>query len=84
MSLDLSAIGTSTKYQKQGAAAMLLQWGIERIDDHGLPAYLEATPAGLSLYQRFGFREVDRLRLETLPWKEGDFFNICMIRPASV
>ena len=29
-----------------------------------------------------GFKEVDQFKLELAPWKDGDIFNVCMIRPA--
>lgn len=38
---------------------MLIQWGCEIAQKHGVPATLEATPAGLSVYKKAGFQEVD-------------------------
>ena len=57
-----------------------MDWGLERADDRGLAAYVEGTPVGLPLYEKYAFKEVDRLQLELSPWKEGDHSNICMIR----
>ncbi|KIW52682.1 hypothetical protein PV05_08307 [Exophiala xenobiotica] len=76
----LAAVGTSPKYQKQGAASQLLNWGVERADDQGLTIYVEATPAALRLYEKHGFREVGRLQLDLAPWKAGDYSNMCMVR----
>jgi len=76
----LAMVGTSPKYQHQGAASLLLNWGIERADDHGLASYVEGTSAGLRLYEKHGFKEVAQLQLDLSPWKEGDYFNICMVR----
>lgn len=39
---------------------MLLNWGTEIAQKHGVPAFLEASPAGLPVYQKAGFQEVDR------------------------
>ncbi|OQU98400.1 hypothetical protein CLAIMM_04194 [Cladophialophora immunda] len=76
----LAAVGTSPKYQKQGAASLLVQWGLERADDRGLPAYVESAPAALRLYEKHGFKEVCKLPLEMSPWKEGEYLNVCMVR----
>lgn len=35
---------------------MLLRWGVELADREGLKICLEATPFGLGLYEKFGFR----------------------------
>ncbi|KAK7903157.1 hypothetical protein LTR67_001174 [Exophiala xenobiotica] len=76
----LAAVGTSPKYQKQGAASQLLNWGVERADDQDLAIYVEASPAALRLYEKHGFREVGRLQLDLAPWKAGDYSNMCMVR----
>lgn len=38
---------------------MLVNWGVEEAKKLGLPAYLESSPAGHSLYLRSGFRDVN-------------------------
>ncbi len=78
--VDLAAVGTNPKYQRQGAASLLLRWGLERADDHGLATYVEGTSAARRLYEKHGFKEVAKLQLELSPWKEGDYFNTCMVR----
>ncbi|KAK4949768.1 hypothetical protein LTR10_011610 [Elasticomyces elasticus] len=79
-----SAVGTSPKYQNQGAASKLLTWGLERADVRGLATYVESAPAGLRLYEKFGFKEVAKFRLDLAPWSEGNYFNICMIRTVAM
>jgi hypothetical protein len=59
-----------------------MKHGCERADDYNLPAYLEATADGKDLYMKYGFEEVEKFILELAPWREGDFFNVCMVRPA--
>jgi hypothetical protein len=63
---------------------MLLEVFAKQVDAKNLPAYVEGTPMGVGMYRKFFFEEVDDLRLELEPWKEGDYFNICMVRPAKV
>ena len=79
---DLAAVGTATKYRKQGAASLCLEWGTRLADEKGLPGYVEGTPSGTNIYRKYGFEIVDRLKLELSPWNEKEFWNVCMIRPA--
>lgn len=82
----LEIICTSPQYQGKGAAGQLLRWGIERSDEDGTETYLEASPDGLPIYQRFGFEEVDRLVVELEgkgegPLSEKEFIEVFMVRP---
>jgi ribosomal protein S18 acetylase RimI-like enzyme len=48
---------------RRGIGTALVEPGLERIDDDGLPCYLETQKeANLAYYRRFGFEETDRLR----------------------
>ncbi|EXJ58569.1 hypothetical protein A1O7_05996 [Cladophialophora yegresii CBS 114405] len=76
----LAAMGTCPKYQNQGAASLLLKWGLDRADDRGLSVYVESAPMALRLYKKHGFQEVSDLALDLAPWKEGEYFNKCMVR----
>ena len=40
---------------------MLIQRGIEKADDEGAMIYLDATPAGTSLYLKFGWKIIDEV-----------------------
>ena len=77
---DLAAVGTAAKYRRQGAASLCLDWGTRLADERGLPGYVEGTPSGTNIYRKYGFETVDRLKLELSPWKDKDFWNVCMIR----
>jgi GNAT superfamily N-acetyltransferase len=79
----LAATGTSSNWRKQGAASMLLQQGLLIADRNGLPSYVEGTPSAMKLYRKFGFADVEHIKLDCSPWKEGEFFNVCMRRPAA-
>lgn len=52
----LEMIVTRSKYQGLGAGRMLMEWGVERADEEGVECYLDATPQGMPLYERFGFK----------------------------
>lgn len=80
----LAAVGTATKYRRQGAASLCLEWGTRLADERGLPGYVEGTPLGTELYRKFGFEIVDKLKLAVSPWKEGDYWNVLMYRATSL
>jgi GNAT superfamily N-acetyltransferase len=53
----LKAIGVDPAWQGRGVASLLLRSRLNRCDQDGQPAYLEASkPDGISLYEHFGFR----------------------------
>ncbi|KAF7596927.1 hypothetical protein BBP40_011973 [Aspergillus hancockii] len=53
----LCYLGVSSKAQKRGVGRKLLNWGIERSEEEGVPAGLEASNAGLGLYYSAGFEQ---------------------------
>lgn len=54
-------------------AARLLSWGVEQADQNSALLALESTPAGLSLYKRFGFKEIDTIKadMKEFGWNEA-------------
>lgn len=74
-------------YQRRGAGGLLLDWGVAEADRLGVFAYLEGTPAGRPLYERYGFRAVKRteFRLREYAPEEGEDYveeSWIMLRPA--
>ena len=43
---------------------MLLQWGIDQAKERGVEFWLNATPYGKPLYEKYGFKVVERNPLE--------------------
>ncbi|KAF7503835.1 hypothetical protein GJ744_003225 [Endocarpon pusillum] len=77
----LSTLCTDPQHQRRGAGTMLIQWGCDIAQKHGVPSFLEATPAGLSVYQRCGFEEVDRFVFNLEKYGgEGSRVNVQMIK----
>lgn len=70
-------LATLPEYQGQGAAGMLLRWGLEQADQMGVEAYVEASPAGLPVYRRFGWKERKSVKL-----MDGTYTEVFMVRPA--
>ena len=56
---------------------MLIRWGLEQADQMGLEAYVEASPAGLPVYRRFGWEERKSAKLIN-----GTYTEVFMVRPA--
>jgi GNAT superfamily N-acetyltransferase len=73
----LELIARRAGYQGKGAGGMLIRWGTDRADEEGLESYLDATPEGKPVYERYGFRE-----LETLRFFGGKYAQCFMIRDA--
>ncbi|OCK76718.1 hypothetical protein K432DRAFT_305732, partial [Lepidopterella palustris CBS 459.81] len=55
-------------HQRKGAGTMLMQWGMERAAEMGLPAYLEASHEGYPLYKKLGFRDIAELVVKAEVW----------------
>lgn len=53
-------MATDPAYQGKGAGSQLMRWGLKKADEHGLEAFLEASPEAVPLYERLGFKEADR------------------------
>ena len=60
----LSLLGTSAAHRGRGYGLALLAENLRRIDEAGMPAYLEASnPANVALYERQGFSVRDSFKL---------------------
>ncbi|KAI8714618.1 N-acetyltransferase domain-containing protein [Fusarium sp. LHS14.1] len=75
----LECIGTHKDWMGKGAATLLMRWGLERADADKLPCFLEATPKGKPIYERFGFRTLGE---EVFEWPQGTTVEAYMERDA--
>jgi ribosomal protein S18 acetylase RimI-like enzyme len=71
----LELIATKREVKGSGAGRKLVQWGLEKVDADGCEAYLEASPEGKGLFEKLGFRVVERL-----VYLDGAYVECCMIR----
>jgi len=53
--------------QRRGAGSALLKWGCAKADALGIETYLEASPMGVPLYERFGFKKVKAIAFD---WRD--------------
>ncbi|KAL8939341.1 MAG: hypothetical protein Q9216_003405 [Gyalolechia sp. 2 TL-2023] len=54
----------SPEYQRRGLGTMLMREALAAADRDGAKAYVEASPKGLALYQRLGWRVVDTIKMD--------------------
>ena len=47
---------------------MLIRPGLEAADKAGGKTYIEASPAGLGLYMKYGWEPVDELVIDMIPY----------------
>ncbi|KAL4779281.1 acyl-CoA N-acyltransferase [Aspergillus varians] len=57
-------------HQRRGAGAMLMQYGSDLANKMQADMYVEASPPGVPVYTRFGFKEVERLVVLDGTWTE--------------
>ncbi|KAK4078271.1 uncharacterized protein Triagg1_3287 [Trichoderma aggressivum f. europaeum] len=65
---DLKLLHTDPDHQKRGAGGQCLKWGTAEADRLGLVSYLEASEEGRPLYEKYGFKEVDRVVVDLTKW----------------
>ncbi|KAI9722749.1 MAG: hypothetical protein M1828_004445 [Chrysothrix sp. TS-e1954] len=78
----LTLLATNPKYERRGCGKQLLEWGLSRADEASLEVYLDATPPGVPLYERNGFRLAGTREFDMRPYG-GDFIHTTrsMVRP---
>ncbi|KAF6837874.1 GNAT family protein [Colletotrichum plurivorum] len=60
----LNILFTVKKHRRRGAASLIMDWGMERAERLGLDVYIEATPLGRILYEKYGLEVIEHRRFE--------------------
>ena len=60
----LALLVTSTQHRKRGAGSLLVKWGIEKSEETGLLAYVQASEQGRRLYSHYGFEDLDTVEFD--------------------
>ncbi|PGG98068.1 hypothetical protein AJ79_09000 [Helicocarpus griseus UAMH5409] len=76
----LELIATSPNFERQGHGSRLLKCLIDKAEADNARIYLEATMAGLPVYERLGWKTVDEVRLKLADYGiEGDLEDVFYI-----
>ncbi|KFY06559.1 hypothetical protein V492_07952 [Pseudogymnoascus sp. VKM F-4246] len=60
----LNTISVAPEHQRKGVGSMLMQWGCEKADSSGWNSFVMASPDGVSLYRKFGFKAVGQVQTQ--------------------
>ncbi|RDW84444.1 hypothetical protein BP6252_02034 [Coleophoma cylindrospora] len=73
------------EWQRQGVGSLLLQEGLAKADQAGLPTWLLSSPEGYGLYQKAGFEDRETLEIDLSRFGgEGTAKRIGMLKPYKV
>lgn len=65
---DLQILVTLPEYRRRGAGSQLIEWGTKRADERGLKCVLMASPSGLGVYLKHGFKIVREVEMDLRPY----------------
>lgn len=74
----LNSLAVDPTYQRRGIGRQLVEWGLQQARREQVPVGLEASLKGVGLYQRLGFRRVNRMELlpeitvDAMLWQDTD------------
>ncbi|KAL7816028.1 acyl-CoA N-acyltransferase [Trichoderma aethiopicum] len=54
----LELLAVKPEYQGKGAASLMLRYGVDKADEDKVECFLDASPKGQPIYERYGFRVV--------------------------
>ena len=64
----LDLLATLPAYQGRGFGSAILKWGIERADTSKSRIFLEATPEGVPLYLKYGWKQLEVMTMDYRPF----------------
>lgn len=77
----LNSLAVDPAHQRRGIGRQLVEWGLQQARQEQVPVGLEASIKGVGLYERLGFRTVNRMELlpemtvEAMLWQDPDQQN---------
>ncbi|KAH7155778.1 putative GNAT family acetyltransferase [Dactylonectria estremocensis] len=67
----IGGVSVDAKYEGQGIGSQLIRWGTEHADRHGVFCWVHSSEAGRHLFEKNGFKEVERLTIDMDQWAVG-------------
>jgi GNAT superfamily N-acetyltransferase len=80
----MALLTVAPEAQRRGVGSALLREGLKEVDRRGLQAFIEASPAGLGLYKKFGWEEMveSTVNLRDYGGEDVDCVTVGLVRPA--
>jgi ribosomal protein S18 acetylase RimI-like enzyme len=66
--MHLSDLATRLAHRRRGAGSMLIRWGLEKANEKGMEAYLEASEQTRLLYEKFGFKVAEQFKFDKVQY----------------
>ena len=76
--VGLNLLSVNPAHQRKGAGSLLMEWGCGQADTGGQDMFLLASPAGIRLYEKFGFRALSSIEVK------GDKFTSMLRTPDGI
>lgn len=71
---------TRPSFRRQGAAGLLVAWGVDQARKMGALACLEASTDGQPVYERYGFKQVgEHVRVDCKPFGIDGSFDMALM-----
>ena len=79
----LQMLAVHPDHQKKGLGSKLIHLALEEADKVGASAYVEASPAGLPVYLKYGWKPVEEKLLDLRPYGcDGIEHHLFLMREA--
>ena len=81
---QMEIIAVRPCYRRHGLGSLLMQEGLNTAEAMGAKVYLHASPLGLQLYKKFGFKAIAEITVDLEEHgQDGVISEICMIKEAA-
>lgn len=62
------------EHRRRGIGGLMMEWAQGRMDEMGIEGFIEASPLGRELYEKWGYQVVMKLDF-FIPPNKGDIWN---------
>ncbi|KPM45586.1 hypothetical protein AK830_g924 [Neonectria ditissima] len=69
--INIGGVAVDPAYEGQGIGSQLIRWGTKQADRLGAFSWVHASEAGWPLFEKHGYKEVERLTVDLDEWAVG-------------